>query len=926
MVSRARWLAPGLAIAVALSGAGAAMGAAAPARRAAAARAPAAALPDTGLFAAVAAQLRDRVSRLERLPATDATPERLTLLLEAGRMDEAARLASRLGAQDATTLVARARAALAVQDFAAAGPLVDQLATMAEPDARAVRYRWEFARDAGATIDSLTRARLAGADPDVVPELLAAGRLAYDMLDYPRADSLFTRALAGASGDTEASRRARSTARVGRALVLQKRRDWDSSLVELEQGLADHVSSDLLETLAQTLIRLGRTDEAVSAAEWSVRLNPYHDASHYLLGNGYTRKNYTQLAAAYPAVFADAAGRKRIAAADAALAAGRRAQARAAYSSLGRSHPRWADARVRLASLDFEDGRFAEARDGCFAALAACPEYGRAHAVLAKALESQRFAVDVHRAAYESRFAAAEVPEVPGIQRFVVNWQSLSPRHRKRVALSIAPWKRYILVLARGGATFYIKPLYMLLSDCPDMETLHDQRINYDSRLWDDVRGAGGYHTVTGIEDVERTIFDRYDTVLHELSHQVHGVLVADDSREIQEHYRRAKARDDSTRNGFLSRYAGGSVYEYFAEGANALRSPKRDAYDPREIVRERLQTMDPDLERLVSRFLAREDVTASYPVAFAAGGDDRVGRGQVSEGLPFYRRALELKPDEETALISYANALVLGGTPAQIAQAESIAARTVSVHPASGPARLALADARWHAGRGLADVRAGLAAARGAVRAEDRYQVDLSLGGYAWNAGDAAAALAAYDSVLAYQSDNPGGLQGRAAALALAGRHDEAFKVYDAAVRMRTGVVELRCDFARDLLFAGRTAEAKRHLDEAKLLDAENPTAEALRAWAAMAGGDPFRARAHAKQALAWGEWSDLARIVGGGISARAGDRAAAERAWAPVRQRIAKGAPPSYVFRPKLATWERIHTLPAVERRLLEQLAGGS
>jgi hypothetical protein len=36
--------------------------------------------------------------------------------------------------------------------------------------------------------------------------------------------------------------------------------------------------------------------DAVSAAEWSVRLNPYHDASHYLLGNGYTRKNYTQLA------------------------------------------------------------------------------------------------------------------------------------------------------------------------------------------------------------------------------------------------------------------------------------------------------------------------------------------------------------------------------------------------------------------------------------------------------------------------------------------------------------------------------------------------------------------------------------------------------------------------------------------------------
>jgi tetratricopeptide (TPR) repeat protein len=426
---------------------------------------------------------------------------------------------------------------------------------------------------------------------------------------------------------------------------------------------------------------------------------------------------------------------------------------------------------------------------------------------------------------------------------------------------------------------------------------------------------------VTGIEDVERTIFDRYDTVLHELTHQVHGILPADDSRVIQEHYRRAKAHDDSTKNGFLSRYAGGSVYEYFAEGANALYSPKRDAYDPREIVRERLTAMDADLEALVKRLLARTDVSASYPVAYAAGGDDRVGRGRVADALPFYRKALATRPDEETALISYANALVLGG---QAAQAESIAARAVAAHPASGPARLALASARWFAGRGVADVRAGLAAARGSVRAEDRYQIDQALGGYAWNAGDHAAALAAYDSVLAYQSDNPSGLHGRASALALAARHDEALAQYDAAVRMRTGIVDLRCDYARDLLLAGRRAEARVQLDEARLLDEENPTAEALRGWAALDAGDLTAARGHIGRALAWGPWCDLARIVEGGIAKRAGDRTAAERAWAPVRERIATHAPPEYTYRAKLASWELTHALPATERRLLERFAG--
>src|SRR6185295_8285710 len=240
-----------------------------------------------------------------------------------------------------------------------------------------------------------------------------------------------------------------------------------------------------------------------------------------------------------------------------------------------------------------------------------CPEYGRAHAVLAKALEAQRFVVDVHRAGYEARFAARPMPQVPRIEEFVLNWRSLSPRHQKRVALSVAPWKAFLPVLIDGGATYFIKPMYMLLSECPAQQTLRDQRINYDSRLWDDVRGCGGYHTVTGIEDVERTIFDRYNTVLHELTHQVHSVLTADDSRRIQEAYRHAKERDDVSKEGFLSRYAGGSVYEYFAEGANALVSPRRDAYDPREVVRERLETMDPDLETLVQGFLARSDVSA---------------------------------------------------------------------------------------------------------------------------------------------------------------------------------------------------------------------------------------------------------------------------------------------------------------------------
>ncbi len=895
--------------------------------------APAVALPDTGLFAPVARLYRARLVRLAANGRVPPDPETILLLLATGQPDRADSLlrADAAGAGRALR-AASGRVQLARQDFASLRELLGTLSGRGGllPRERALDYAWRFACDDEAAVDSLTRAALArGDDAGRVTDLLAAGHVAYDMLDYPRAESLFTRALAAAPappappawGDSTSARRA--LALTGLALVKQKRRDWDGSLATLREGLEADGSPGVLMALTETLIRLGRTDESISAAEWAVRLAPYDDAAHYLLGNGYARKNYTQLFAAYPVAFADPAGRRAMARADSLLGTGMREAARAAYSAIVAAHPGWADARIRLASLDFEDGRFAEARDGCFAALAACPEYGRAHAVLAKALEARRFAVDVHRASYEARFAAMPMPVVPGIERFVANWRALSPRHQKRVALSVAPWKAFVPVLVDGGATYFIKPMYMLLSECPAQRTLRDQRISYDSRLWDDVRGCGGYHTVSGVEDVERTIFDRYNTVLHELTHQVHAVLPADDSRTIQEHYRLAKERDDRTKDGYLSRYAGGSVFEYFAEGANALYSPMRDAHDPREVVRERLDRIDPALRRLVERFMARTDVSTSYPIAWAAGGDDRIENGRVPDALPLYRKALARDSTNEIAMVSLARALVLGGEPLA---ACSLATRAVAAHPASGQARVALCDAGWHTAAGVLASRTRLALDRAAVRTEDRYLVDLELGELAWVDGDADASLAAFDSVLAYQSDNPEGQQGRAAALALAGRDAEAFRQYEDAVRMRTGITDLRCAYARDLLRAGRVAQARAQLDAARLLDERNPTAEALRAWADLLDGKLAPARAHARQAIAWGSWCDLARIVQGGIEQGAGNAAAAKAAWAPVEQRLAHKSPPQWMYRAGLATWEQVHVQPAVERRLLESFKGAA
>ncbi|MBV8037054.1 tetratricopeptide repeat protein [Roseateles sp.] len=785
-----------------------------------------------------------------------------------------------LNTAHAATDPAQLRALLTEQRYAAARTDVEALLRKPRPDTaeRAVVYQWLFARDDGAAIDRRTLGVLADGRAEAV-DLLAAGRLALDRRDFERAKTCFERALERANLPLE-----RAEALRGLGQRHYQLREFDASLAQLEQGVAQVRTADGLAALADTLIRLGRTEDAIVAAEAAVALNRHHEAAHYLLGNGYTRENYSQLEARLGEAFV----------------------------------PLMAD--VKRASEAFEQGDFDAALGLSLDLLRRCPQLGRAHAIAAKALESQRFRIDVHRAAYERRFAATPMPSVPGIERYVLNWKDLSPRHRKRVALSVAPWKAFIPVLVEGGATHFIKPMWMRLSETPQAHALKDARIDYDSRLWDDVRGMGGHFTVTGIEDVERSIFDKYNTVLHELTHQVHGVLTADQSRDIEALYQQAKARDAATRNGFLSRYAGGSVWEYFAEGANAEASPRRDAYDGREIVRERLVRLDPALRTAVRGFFAQRDTRASLPVALVNAGNQKLEDGKLVDAQALFARALRLAPTDELALAAQLKVLAIAGDGDAVG---ALAARALAAHPNSGALRVGAADALWHGGRPLAtEVLPGLARDVQALSGEDAFRVQLALADHHRRLGDTAAALAAYQAVLAYQGDQPEALWGRAAALALDGRWDDAFAQYQAALRLRTGLVPLRRDYALDLLRAGRTEAARAQVKEALILDPADPDTLALKGWLALSGGDAAAARRDASEALALGPWSDLAVIVQAAALQSLGQAEAAQTAIAPLRQRIASGASPQYVYRPEKSGWFSVHELPAGERRVMELL----
>jgi tetratricopeptide (TPR) repeat protein len=771
------------------------------------------------------------------------------------------------------------QAALARRDYGAAAAGMSALMRRADPTPieREAIYTWLTARDDQDEIDRRTKAAVTARHAEAV-DLLQAGRLALALHDPVRAETAFRRALASATRAVD-----RSWALAGLADVAQERRRFEDALKAARDALAaqDTARADI--ALAEALVRLGRAAEATDAYEAALKVDPLDERAHYALGNGYAKRNYTELQRDCGAAFAPA------------------------------------EETVRRGAQAFVAGDSATARRLGLEALRACPGYGRAHHLVAKALESARLAIDVHHAAYERRFREAPMPDIPGIEQYVVNWADLSPRHRKRVALSVAPWRAFIPVLVAGGETLFIKPISMRLSQTPGLETLKDTRIGYDSRLWDDVRGAGGRHTVTGIEDVEATISDRYNTVLHELSHQVHAVLPADDQRAVQALYREAKTRDGATSHGFLSRYAGGSIFEYFAEGANALLSPRRDPYDGREIVRERLAGIDPALQSFMDGLMKRRDVRASLPISLVNGASEDLNEGRVAQAMGLLERALAVAPDDP---LVQASAIGVRSVHGDAAEAERLAVRALAQHPDDAPVRAAAALARWQAGAPYARVVAGLGAGLERLGVDERVTVEQAMGDYALSAGDTARALASFERVLAAQADSPEGLAGKAEALALDGRRDEAFALFERLVRIRSGEIDVRLAYARHLMLAGRVDDAKVQLAAAATLDAADPVLLGYQGWVALRAGDAAGARRLAEAALAVAPWCDTAVALEGAALRAQGEAERARATMAPLVARLEGPPSRAWARRTDKPEWLRVHQLAAAERRVIDAL----
>lgn len=737
--------------------------------------------------------------------------------------------------------------------------------------ARELAYKWLFLREDLRRVDSLTKARLA-LDPLDKIEWTARGELMYRLLDYDSALACFDRV-----------RPLSGNAVHGIGKVLQKQSRFQESLDTLATLFAEEtLNEDVMLDVALALFQLGRTSEAIDVFEAILNWDERGEKAHYFLGNGFTRLNYTQLAEKYGDVI----------------------------STQVQPH-------VLRASQLWTEGRMDEASAEFWNAYLACPEYGRAHAGLAKALEGKRMRWSVHRAKADSLFEATPMPDVPRIAEYILNWNSLSPRHQKEVALSVAPWKHYLPVLVECGSHHYIKPLHELLSECPGLETIRDQRVDLDARLWDDVRGAGGFTTVTGIEDVERTIYFGHNTVLHELTHQVHGVFPPDDAQKITDAFHAARAREDNGSPTFMSQYQQASVWEYFAEGANAYYTPRRDDYDAREIVHERLVARDPQLRELVEYYVIAPNLDACYAVGFVNAAYNELERQRADSALAFAEKARAREPHAESVLstLSYIYSLC-----DEDALASAFADTMIALYPNKAESYTRAADVRFcrdgRAAACIAMLEGGLAAADSTEQKAIRRQLGNNLS----YIGKYSEAAAEYRRVLGQVRDDPHALWGLGCALGDSGDAITADSAFREAITKRSGVVELRLDYARFLIQSGKLDDANAQIAEAELLAPGDPQVQTLRAWHFLALGVPDSARNLLQSAARELPEYRLASVLllkslrdlGGTLDPE----------LSAVVSGMAETDVPTWVFVPRQSSYVIMNDWPEWQRKLLEEI----
>lgn len=344
--------------------------------------------------------------------------------------------------------------------------------------------------------------------------------------------------------------------------------------------------------LGRTHLMLGQSQFALAYAEAALRLDPGQQDGMALCVRALIRAREFDAAVARWRTFVArtpvAAAELQAAGASALFRVQCIAEAAHIYQRVLSLEPLHAEANLRLGSgllgptivvippdleravVDLAAGDRDRAIRRLQAVLAASPAHPVAHRLLGEALFAQRTAnsmaaVDPAFAALAQALPPADVRGLP-VAEFVPGFARLSPPRRRVVERTAAMFGRQLGRLVAVGGRHDLLHELERTTDAAPRANLRGRR-TFDGRVWDDVRGVGGVQAATGIEALDDAAAFGFDTLAHEVAHQVHFFALTPLQRaRIRSLYGRALAEGRC-----LDHYAASNEAEYFGQGVEAF-------------------------------------------------------------------------------------------------------------------------------------------------------------------------------------------------------------------------------------------------------------------------------------------------------------------------------------------------------------------
>jgi tetratricopeptide (TPR) repeat protein len=553
----------------------------------------------------------------------------------------------------------------------------------------------------------------------------------------------------------------------------------------------------------------------------AIALNPMDLRARTSTGNGMTAKDYRELEAGRPDLvqspeFIEAGEQAVI-----LINQGKIREARYLVEKLIEKYPENIHSYIQAGSLAITLGEPEEAIEYFKKALKISQDYGLANNGMAVAIRSLIKNQEKNSKNLDLDFFDYSSLNMESLKKIFINYNDLPEKYQKIVKYSIFPLKNYLPVLAAAGSTHYIIPLYERSTDYIYGREYKNQR-SFDFRLWDDIRGRGGFNSATGIEDLQGAYYLDFNTLTHEFTHQVHGFAMTTEQKE------KIKALYDLARrdNRFLDYYAGSNEFEYFAQGVEAYNSiqGKQTLKATAKNTRELLYKTDKPLFEFIVDATGKTDLPENFAASYTQRGDNFYYKGDFAEAEKAYKEALATFPDYYEALNNLGS-LYLYFKSAN--EARKIHQQAAAKFPEKAAAYLNLGDDEFYLNGNYS--KSVEFFQKAAVNEPDNPEAVLRLGNAYYQMGSLRESIFYYKKALEKDPRSVAANLGLAYNLLTGGNYEKSEEYFKKALAIDTSSPDAHAELARLYLLENNLLKAEKELEQAKQLDRDNPLVKSV-------------------------------------------------------------------------------------------------